>query len=92
VHRTTCAAPSPKTIRHDPQARRLQLEADDEEQQYDAELRDLADVGEVVEEAQAPRPDDEPGRYIAEDGAQVQESEQRHCQDGGAEQNGGLGE
>jgi hypothetical protein len=45
-----------------PQARRLHLEADDEEQHHDAELGDLEDRGRIGEEADAERPDDQARR------------------------------
>ena len=87
-----CGAESENESPHDPQARRLQLETDDEEQQHDAELCDFRDVADVVDEAQAPRSDDEARRHVAEDRAEVQQSEQRYREYGGGEQDRGLGE
>ncbi len=71
---------------HDPEARWLQLQADDEEQQDDSELREAHDARNVFDEAEAPRPDHHSGRDISEDRAQLQESENRDRKHRGAEQ------
>ena len=60
---------------HDPEARWLQLQADDEEQQHDAELREAHDARNVLHEAEAPRADHHSGGDISQDRAQLQESE-----------------
>ena len=60
---------------HDPQASRLQLEADDEQQQHHAEFRHLHDVPDVADEAEPPRSDDQAGRHVSQDGAEAQQAE-----------------
>ena len=77
---------------HDPQARRLQLQPDDEEQQHDAELGDVRDAADVTDEVETPRADDETGGHVAEDRGQPREAEQRHRDDGRGQQDHGLGE
>ena len=75
---------------HHPQARGLQLQADDEQQQHDAELGEIHDAGHILHQAQAPRSDDQPGGDITQDGAQPQQAEQRDREHRGGEQDGGL--
>ena len=78
----TCAPPSPNTSRRmRPQPRGLELEADEEEQQRDAELGEAAHVLGVGDEAEAPRAEQHAGGEIAQHAAQLQPLEQRHEHD-----------
>ena len=55
---STCArAQAEHGAAQHPQARRLQLQADDEQQQHDAELGELRDALDVADQAEAPRAD-----------------------------------
>ena len=54
-----CGSHAEHGMSHDPEARRLQLEPDHEQQQHDAELGEMQDVLDVVEEGQAPGTDHE---------------------------------
>jgi hypothetical protein len=69
-----------------PEPRRPHLEADDEQEQHDAELGDVQDRFRVRDQPHAEGPDDEPGREIAEHGAQAEPPKQRHRQHGGRQQ------
>ena len=51
---------------HDPKARRLQLEANDEQQEHDAQFGEVQDVLGVVDEGEPERADDNAGREVAE--------------------------
>ena len=72
--------------RIDQQARQLELEPDDEEEEHDAELGDAAHRLGLADERQAGRADDDAGGEVAEHGAQAEAPEQRHGDHGrGAE-------
>ena len=71
-----------------PQARGLQLQADDEEQQHHPELGGVEQVRGIVDHAQAPGPDQHPGGEIAEHRAEAGTLEERHQKDGHDEQRG----
>ena len=77
---------------HDPQARRLQLQADDEQQQHDAELGDLREPADVADQVQAPWADDQARGDVAEDRGQAHQAKQRHRDDGGGQQDRGFGQ
>ncbi len=83
---TTCARPSPKISRRmAPKPRRLQLEADDEQQEDDAELGDVQDFLAVGDQPRR-RADGDAGGEIAENGAEADALEQRRRDHGAAEQ------
>ena len=74
---------------HLPQARGLQLQADDEQQEHDAQFRkteDLFAVADLVQEWA----DDDAGRQIAKDGAEPELLEDRRCDDSATEQKQSL--
>jgi hypothetical protein len=73
-----------------PQARGLQLEANDEQQQHHAELGEVHHAFDVVDHRQAERTDHQARGQITEDGAQPQPTEQGHRQHGGAQKHGNL--
>jgi hypothetical protein len=73
-------------LAHDPQPRRLQLEADHEQQQYDAEFREVQDPLDVGEQPESPGPDQNSGHQVAEHGAQIEVTEDRYGDDGGRQQ------
>ena len=63
---------------HREQPRRLELEPDDEQQEHDAELGDVADGLGLADERQAGRADGDAGGEVAEHGAEAEAPEQRH--------------
>ena len=62
------AEPEHRTA-HGPEAARLQLEADDEQQEDDAELREMKDLALVIHQVQRPGADDQARQHVAEDRA-----------------------
>ena len=68
---------------HDPQPRRLQLQADDEQQQHHAEFGEVQDGLDVVDQAEHRWPDHDARREIAKHRAELQPAEQRHDDDRG---------
>ena len=77
-------------LAHRAQARRLQFQPDDEQQQHHAELGNVHDALGVLDDAQAPGSDGDACREVAEDGAETQSPEQRDRQHRGAEKDGDL--
>ena len=77
-------------VPHHPEPGRLQLEPDHEQQQHDAELGEVQDVLDVVEQAQAPGADHDAGGKVAEHGAQLEAPEQRYGDDRGRKEDGDL--
>ena len=77
-------------VPHHPEPGRLQLEPDHEQQQHDAELREVQDALDVFEKAQAPRANHDARRKVAEDGAQLEAPEQRYGDDRGRKEYGDL--
>ena len=65
---------------HRPKALRLELEADHEQHQHDAELGEMQDRLDVLDEPQSPGPDRDAGEEVPEDGAQTQPLRERHAQ------------
>src|SRR3990170_2335109 len=61
-----------------PQALRLELEADQEQEEHDAELGEVQHALAVLDEAERVRPDGDPRHQVAEDGAELEALEQRH--------------
>ncbi len=61
-----------------PQLRRLHFEADDEEEHHDAKFGHVQNGHGIRDQADTERPDDEPRRQVAEDGAEPELAEQRH--------------
>ena len=85
------AQPEHRLAQH-PQARGLQLQADDEQQQHHAQLGEVQDVVDLGDQPQRPRADDHAGGQIAEDRAQLEPAKHRDGDDGGGQENGGFGE
>ena len=77
-------------VPHHPQPGRLQFEPDHEQQQHDAELREVQDALDVFEKAQAPGANHDARGKVAEHGAQLEAPEQRHGDDRGREEDGDL--
>jgi hypothetical protein len=75
-----------------PQARRLQLQADDEQQQHHAELGEMKDPVDIGEQLEAPGADDDAGREIAEHRTEAQAARDRHRDHGGDEVGEQFGE
>ncbi len=69
----------------DPQPAGLELEADDEEQEHDAELGEVQDVVDVGDEPQAPGSDQHAGGEVAEHGAEAELACQHDRDYGGGE-------
>ena len=61
-----------------PQPGRLQLEADDEQQEHDADLGEVQDVLGIADESDAERADHEPGAQVAEYVPKADEAKDRH--------------
>ncbi len=70
-------------LSHDPQAFRLQFQADDEQQQHDPEFGEMQNLVHVAHQAQPRRPDGGPGSQVAQHGAQPDSLEYRHQKDRG---------
>ena len=85
-----CAAQSEHRMAQRPKSRGLELEADEEQQQHDAELGKAQRCLCVWHHAEAPRTDERPCREIAQHGSQLQPAEQRHDEHRGGEEDGGL--
>ena len=84
---STCARPRPKiSLRIPPQPRGLHLEAYYKEEHHHAEFGDMQNFRRLGEHAEAERADDEAGREIAEHRAETDTLEDRHRDDGRAEQ------
>ena len=66
---------------------RLELEADHEEHQHDAELGEVLRGGNVADEVQPPRADQSAGREVAEDRADAEARGERHADHRGREEN-----
>ena len=64
-----------------PQARRLQLQADDEQQQHHAQFGKVQGGFDLADEAEHARTDQDAGNQIAQHRAQAQAFEQRHGDD-----------
>jgi len=75
-----------------PQPRRLQLQADDEQQQRHTQLCEVQDILDLGDEFQAPGTDDDAGREVAQYRTQPEPAEQRHRDHCGGEKDGGFGE
>ena len=92
AHRSTCAAPRPNTTRRMTHSR---VGCSSSPMMNSSSTmpnsRHLQDAADVADEIQAPRADHKAGGHVAEDRAQAQEAEQRHRDDGGGQQNRGLG-
>jgi len=77
-------APAPRQDRIQagaaPKAARLQLEADEEEQQHYTELGELQGGLHFTNHAEAPGADQHAGTKVAEHGPELQATEQRHEQ------------
>ena len=88
---TTCARPSPKIVAPQrPQPRRLELQADDEQQEHDAEFGDLQDLLAAGDQPRR-RADGDAGGEIAEHGAEPEALEQRRGDHRAAEQQQDFG-
>ena len=75
---------------HPPQALRLELEPDHEQHQHDAELGEVHDRFDVLDEPQSPRADRHAGDEIAEHRAEAEPPEDRHREDARGEEHEGL--
>ena len=77
-------------VAHQPQARRFQLDADNEQQQNDADFREVADFADVVDQLETVWADDDARdqetRYRAQPGG----LEQRHCNHRGQQKNNNV--
>ena len=83
------AQPEHRTA-HGPEAARLQLEADDEEQKDDAELREMKDLALVIHQVQCPGADDQACQHVAEDRAHSGPPGERDDDHGRGEKDGNL--
>ena len=82
----TCSAAQAKDrAAQRPHALRVELQADEEEQQHHAELGELQHRLRIRDQAQAPGADDHAGDQIAEHRAQAQATKQRHGDHAGRE-------
>ena len=75
---------------HGPEAARLQLETDDEEQEDDAELGEMKDLPLVVHQVQRPGADDQACQHVAEDRAHSGPAGKRDDNHGRGEKDGNL--
>ena len=71
---------------HGEQAGELELEADEEQQQHDAELRHRQDRLRIAKQADAERTDDDAGREIRDDRREPDDARDRHAHHRGGEQ------
>ena len=69
-----------EAIAHAPQAMRLELKADDEEQEHDTELGERVDRFGLLDELESPRADRDAGEKVARDRAEP-EAVRRHHRD-----------
>ena len=69
---------------HRPEIRQLELQADDEEKEHDAELRNRRRGFGVPDEPKPGGPDRDAGREVAEHGAEAEEAKQRNRHHSGA--------
>ncbi len=79
------AAPAEDGLPQRPEALRLELEADQEEHQHDAELGDLQHVLGPRDELQPPRADQDAGAEVADDRTEAEEARQGNGEDRGGE-------
>ena len=86
------AAPAEDGLAERPEPLRLELEADQEEHQDDAELGELEHVLRAGDELQSPRADQDAGAQVADDRAEAEEPGHRHRQHGGGEIDEAAGE
>ncbi len=75
---------------HHPEARRLKLEADDEHQEYDAELRNVLRGVDLADQPEAGGADDDAGGEVAEHRAQLEVAEYGDRDDRRGEEYGDL--
>ena len=75
---------------HRPQAARLQFQADDEQQEDDAELREMEDLLLVVDQVQRPGSHDHARQHIAQHRAQSGSPGERNDDHGGGEKDRDL--
>ena len=75
-------APAENRTAQQPQAFGLELQADQKQQQHHAEFGKAEDHLDILDQAQAPRPDDDAGHQVAQHGAHAQALGQRHHDDG----------
>jgi hypothetical protein len=76
---------------HGPQARGIELESDDEQQQHNAEFREVGGRFHIGDQRQAERADGRAGREIPQHRAQTQPAENRDHEDRRPEKHRGLG-
>ena len=79
-------------LAHGQQARGLQLQPDHEQEQHHPQLREAEHRVDVLDDGKAPRPQQHAAREVGEHGAQPETLEQRHGDDGGAEEYGDGGQ
>lgn len=93
AERPTCALPRPNTALRIFQSRLgLELEADHEEQQHHAELREVQRLVHLAHEPEARRPDEGARGEVAEHRPEAQPAEERDRDDGGREEDRRGGE
>ena len=68
-------------LAHDPEAGRLEFQADDEQQEYDTEFREVQDVLRLVDEPESERADQDSRAQVTEHGTKPQALADRHADD-----------
>jgi hypothetical protein len=75
-----------------PQARRLQLEANDKQQHHDSQFGEMHNALDLADDAEARWANDDTGRQISEHGAHFEVSKKRHEDNSCCKKNSGLRE
>ena len=88
-HQNLCATQAEHCLAHGPQTRRLQLQADDEKEQHDAELGEMENILHIGDDPQRRWADDDTRGEITQDRPESQSLRQRHRDNRRAQKDGG---